>query len=206
MDGAEQIDLGEALRARLAAAGLEVPAEDADRLERDLATHLERVAALSAAADLDPTDPPLTDPPPRPGGRLWTAARPPPAGRLRSPQALAPSPDSSAGASPGSPGSRAGANLPGAGTAGLALAPRATPGARARAGRAGADGAGGGGASSVELVERALERIDQLDGRVGAFVVVLAEQARAEARGAGRGTAAGWSPGRCTGCRWRSRT
>ena len=54
MDGAEQIDLGEALRARLAAAGLEVPAEDADRLERDLALHLERVAALSAAADLGP--------------------------------------------------------------------------------------------------------------------------------------------------------
>ena len=35
--------------------------------------------------------------------------------------------------------------------------------------------------SSVELVEGALARIDALDGRVGAFVAVLAEQARAEA-------------------------
>ena len=40
--------------ARLAAAGLEVPAGDAERLERDLALHLERVAALAAAADLTP--------------------------------------------------------------------------------------------------------------------------------------------------------
>jgi hypothetical protein len=80
MDGAEQIDLGETLRARLAAAGLEVPAEDADRLERDLALHLERVAALSAAADLDPTDPPLTDPTTA-AGREAVDSRATPAGR-----------------------------------------------------------------------------------------------------------------------------
>jgi aspartyl-tRNA(Asn)/glutamyl-tRNA(Gln) amidotransferase subunit A len=43
-------------------------------------------------------------------------------------------------------------------------------------------------ASSVELVERALERIDRLDGRVGAFVLVLGERALTEAaeRDAGR--------------------
>ena len=35
--------------------------------------------------------------------------------------------------------------------------------------------------SSVELVERALERIAGLDGELGAFVVVLGDQARAEA-------------------------
>jgi hypothetical protein len=62
MGGGERVDLGEALRARLAAAGLEAPADDADRLERDLALHLERVAALAAAADLGPGDPPRTDP------------------------------------------------------------------------------------------------------------------------------------------------
>jgi aspartyl-tRNA(Asn)/glutamyl-tRNA(Gln) amidotransferase subunit A len=36
-------------------------------------------------------------------------------------------------------------------------------------------------ASSAELVERALERIGAQDGRLGAFVLVLAERARAEA-------------------------
>jgi aspartyl-tRNA(Asn)/glutamyl-tRNA(Gln) amidotransferase subunit A len=136
MDGAGRVDLGEALRARLAAAGLEVPAEDTDRLERDLALHLERVAALAAAADLDPTDPPLTDPTAAVGREAVGAALP-----------------------------AAGATLPGRG-AGL--------GEQARMVREGE-------ASSGELVERALERIDRLDGRVGAFVVVLAERARAEA-------------------------
>jgi aspartyl-tRNA(Asn)/glutamyl-tRNA(Gln) amidotransferase subunit A len=141
MDGAEQVDLAEALRARLAAAGLEIPAEDTDRLERDLAIHLERVAALTAAADLDPSDPPLTDP--------TTAA---------SPGAAVPGPG--VGATPG-----AGATHPGRGV-GLVE--------QARMVREGE-------ASSGELVERALERIGELDGRVGAFVLVLAERARAEA-------------------------
>jgi Asp-tRNA(Asn)/Glu-tRNA(Gln) amidotransferase A subunit family amidase len=36
-------------------------------------------------------------------------------------------------------------------------------------------------ASSVELVERALERIGELDGRVGAFVAALGDRAMAEA-------------------------
>jgi aspartyl-tRNA(Asn)/glutamyl-tRNA(Gln) amidotransferase subunit A len=156
MDGAEPVDLGEALRARLAAAGLEVPAEDTGRLERDLALHLERVAALTAAADLGPSDPPLTDP--------TTAAGP---GAADSPATLearrATLPPGGAGAD--RPGSSAGASPPGW-DSGL--------GEQARMMREGE-------ASSGELVERALERIDQLDGRVGAFVVVLAERARAEA-------------------------
>jgi aspartyl-tRNA(Asn)/glutamyl-tRNA(Gln) amidotransferase subunit A len=54
-------DLAAALRARLAAAGLDLP-PDTGRLERDLALHLERIAALTEAADLHPSDPPLTDP------------------------------------------------------------------------------------------------------------------------------------------------
>jgi aspartyl-tRNA(Asn)/glutamyl-tRNA(Gln) amidotransferase subunit A len=63
MDPDRPTELARALRARLAAAGLEPPSgEDARHLERDLALHLERVADLTAAADLGPTDPPLTDP------------------------------------------------------------------------------------------------------------------------------------------------
>ena len=141
MDGAEQVDLAEALRARLAAAGLEVPADDADRLERDLALHLERVAALTAAADLDPSDPPLTDP--------TTAV--------------------GAGATPG-----ANTDLPAPGR-------DATPPGRGAGLVEQARTVREGEASSGELVERALERIGELDGRVGAFVLVLAERARAEA-------------------------
>jgi hypothetical protein len=62
MNEGDHRDLAETLRARLAAAGLDLPSGDAARLERDLALHLERIAALTAAADLEPTDPPLTDP------------------------------------------------------------------------------------------------------------------------------------------------
>src|SRR6266508_6266675 len=61
MDGGDRVGLAAALRARLAAAGIEVP-DDGGRLERDLALHLERLAALAAAADLGPADPPLTNP------------------------------------------------------------------------------------------------------------------------------------------------
>jgi aspartyl-tRNA(Asn)/glutamyl-tRNA(Gln) amidotransferase subunit A len=45
--------------------------------------------------------------------------------------------------------------------------------------------------SSVEQVEEALERIEALDGRVGAFVAVLADEARAEAAARDAEAAAG---------------
>ena len=51
MDPGHHTDLAQALRARLAAAGLVPPSgEDAQRLERDLALHLERIAEVEAAA------------------------------------------------------------------------------------------------------------------------------------------------------------
>jgi hypothetical protein len=58
------MEIAEALRARLAAAGTEPPADPPGRrrMERDLAIHLERVAALARAAQLGPQDPPFTDP------------------------------------------------------------------------------------------------------------------------------------------------
>ena len=62
MGEGRQADLAALLRARLAAAGLEPPSGDTSDLERDLALHLERVAALTAAADLHPSDPPLPNP------------------------------------------------------------------------------------------------------------------------------------------------
>jgi aspartyl-tRNA(Asn)/glutamyl-tRNA(Gln) amidotransferase subunit A len=141
MGEGERVDIGEALRARLAAAGLDAPVEDTGRLERDLALHLERVAALTAAADLGPDDPPRTDP--------TTAVAPGRVGPGR--------------VGPEGIGAGAGAAVRGAGL-----------GEQARMVREGE-------ASGVELVERALERIGALDGRVGAFVLVLAERALAEA-------------------------
>jgi len=130
----ERAGLAAALRARLAAAGLQVPADDAGGLERDLSLHLERLAALAAAADLGPDDPPLANPAPssrqaRPA-KGWTA---PSAGR--------------------------------------------EAGGVVEAARMVREGA----ASSLQLVEAALERIEALDGRLGAFVTVLAGGARAEA-------------------------
>lgn len=59
------MDIAEALRARLAAAGMEPPADPVERgrMERDLAVHLARVAALEReAADLRPWEQPYTDP------------------------------------------------------------------------------------------------------------------------------------------------
>jgi hypothetical protein len=58
------MEIAEALRARLAAAGLEPSADlrERERMERDLAVHLARVAALTQAAELRPDDPPYTDP------------------------------------------------------------------------------------------------------------------------------------------------
>jgi aspartyl-tRNA(Asn)/glutamyl-tRNA(Gln) amidotransferase subunit A len=49
--------------------------------------------------------------------------------------------------------------------------------------------------SSVELVGRALDRIEAVDGRVGAFVTVLADQAREEAAGLDAEAAAGRARG-----------
>jgi hypothetical protein len=58
------MEIAAALRARLAAAGMEPPADPRQRegMERDLAVHLARVAALERAAELRPGDPPYTDP------------------------------------------------------------------------------------------------------------------------------------------------
>jgi len=59
------MEIAEALRARLATAGLEPPsdARERERLERDLAVHLARVAALAEVEELlRPGDPPYTDP------------------------------------------------------------------------------------------------------------------------------------------------
>jgi aspartyl-tRNA(Asn)/glutamyl-tRNA(Gln) amidotransferase subunit A len=132
MDEGERANLAEALRKRLAAAGLEPPPGDpTDRLERDLALHLERIAALTEAADLGPDDPPRTDP------------------------------TTATGSGPGDVDNHAHPGDPSLGE----LARRVREGE----------------VSSVELVETTLERVGELDGRVGAFVVVLAEAAMAEA-------------------------
>jgi hypothetical protein len=58
------MEIAETLRARLAAAGMDLPADarDQDQMERDLAVHLARVAELDRAAELRPEDPPYTDP------------------------------------------------------------------------------------------------------------------------------------------------
>jgi aspartyl-tRNA(Asn)/glutamyl-tRNA(Gln) amidotransferase subunit A len=142
-----QADLAALLRARLAAAGLEPPPGDTSDLERDLALHLERVAALAAAADLLPSDPPLPDPTTATGSEA---------------------------VGPGGVDNRET-------SAGLVE--------QARVVREGE-------VSSLELVERALEQIAALDTDLGAFVLVLGDQARAEAaerdlerrRGRGGGT------------------
>jgi Asp-tRNA(Asn)/Glu-tRNA(Gln) amidotransferase A subunit family amidase len=134
MEDGERAGLAAALRARLAAAGLELPADDAGRMERDLGLHLERLAVLAAAADLGPADLPLTSLPPLPPGE---ARRAPPA-----------------------PGPRAG-----------------EPGGLVEAARLVREGT----ASSAELVAAALARIEALDGRLGAFVTLLARDARSEA-------------------------
>jgi aspartyl-tRNA(Asn)/glutamyl-tRNA(Gln) amidotransferase subunit A len=155
MDEEERANLTEALRKRLAAAGLEPsPGDPTDRLERDLALHLERIAALTEAADLGPDDPPHTDPTTAigsgPGGvdnRAHPAARP---------ATLPPG-----GASPAAGGFGTAAEDPSLGEL--------------------ARGVREGEVDSVELVGRALERVGELDGRVGAFVLVLAEEAMAEA-------------------------
>jgi aspartyl-tRNA(Asn)/glutamyl-tRNA(Gln) amidotransferase subunit A len=157
-------DLAVLLRARLAAAALDLP-PDTGNLERDLALHLERVADLAAAADLGPTDAPLPDP------RGWAGAGWAGAGAVDNRR---PAPGPWATLPEGAP---------------MAAGPGdARPQARPRAGQAAGGGLGEqarlvreGEATSVELVERALERIAALDDRVGAFVVSLGDRARAEA-------------------------
>jgi aspartyl-tRNA(Asn)/glutamyl-tRNA(Gln) amidotransferase subunit A len=170
MEDGERADLAAALRARLAAAGLEVPADDAGRMERDLGLHLERLAVLAAAADLGPADPPLTSLPPLPPpGEARTAppagvpgSRPTAASAGAEPRRVRPVPSEppAAAPAPSAPGPRAGE------PAGLVEAARLV-----REGTA----------SSAELVEAALARIEALDGRLGAFVTLLAREARSEA-------------------------
>jgi aspartyl-tRNA(Asn)/glutamyl-tRNA(Gln) amidotransferase subunit A len=137
MEERERAALAAALRARLAAAGLEVAADDARRMERDFGLHLERVAALAAAADLGPGDPPLTN-------------LPPPAGE---------------GPPPCPPGD------------GWPAPTAREPGGLVEVARLVREGT----ASSAELVEAALARVEALDARLGAFVTLLAGEARAEA-------------------------
>jgi aspartyl-tRNA(Asn)/glutamyl-tRNA(Gln) amidotransferase subunit A len=163
MEHGDRADLAAALRARLAAAGVRVPADDAGRMERDLGLHLERMAALAAAADLGPADPPLTTLPTLPPGEPAAA---PPAGVPGTRPAAA-----SAGADPAQA-------RPAAASAGEpAPRPRDLAGlGLVEAARLVRDGA----ASSAELVEAALARIEALDGRLGAFVTLLADQARTE--------------------------
>jgi aspartyl-tRNA(Asn)/glutamyl-tRNA(Gln) amidotransferase subunit A len=160
MDDGERAGLAAALRARLAAAGLEVPAGDADRMERDLALHLERMAALAAAADLGPADPPFTGLPPRPPGEpAATGTRPAPAAGVE------PGPDRPAAERP----AEAAAPPPGP--------PVGELGGLVEQARLVREGT----ASSTELVRAALARIEALDGRLGAFVTLLADRATAEA-------------------------
>jgi hypothetical protein len=61
----QRVDIDQALRARLAAAGLQPPSDERQlrQLQRDLALHLARIATLAEAGEqLGPDDPPHTDP------------------------------------------------------------------------------------------------------------------------------------------------
>lgn len=60
--------------------------------------------------------------------------------------------------------------------------------------------------SPVELVGSVLDRIEQVEPRLNAYVSVLAEQARGAAREAEHEAAHGRFRGRCTAFRWVSRT
>jgi aspartyl-tRNA(Asn)/glutamyl-tRNA(Gln) amidotransferase subunit A len=186
MDEGERADLAEALRRRLAAAGLEPPPGDpTDRLERDLALHLERIAALAEAADLGPDDPPRTDPTTAIGSGSEGVDNPAPrTGGSATLPVGAPDTGGSGSGAAATSGSRPGAAAtggsgPGVGAGGPSVgaeADRAVGGLGALARRVRE-----GEVTSVELVGSALERVGELDGRVGAFVLVLAEEAIAEA-------------------------
>ena len=118
-----------------------------------------------AAAELGPTDPPLTDP--TRGAAAGSGAaeggavdsRHPAPGRWATLPEGAPIAATEGEACPGEGGARPAGGL----------------GEQARRIRDGE-------ATSAELVEQALERIGLLDGRLGAFVLVLGERARAEAQ------------------------
>jgi aspartyl-tRNA(Asn)/glutamyl-tRNA(Gln) amidotransferase subunit A len=60
--------------------------------------------------------------------------------------------------------------------------------------------------SPVELVDSALDRIEQVEPHLGAYVTVTAEQARRAAREAEHEAVRGRYRGPCTASRWDSRT
>ena len=201
MGGGEQADLAALLRARLAAAGLEPPPGDTSNLERDLTLHLERIAALAAASDLGPDDPPRTDPTTAvgPGGGVGEDGMVRPGGTVGSGGGVGEVGEDGSGGTVGPGGvDNRGTSAPGSVTlpsGGPAAGARGEARGEARGGARrdsrGDARAGGlveqarmvreGNVSSVELVERALERIAGLDGELGAFVLVLGDQALAEA-------------------------
>jgi aspartyl-tRNA(Asn)/glutamyl-tRNA(Gln) amidotransferase subunit A len=187
MDPDHPTDVAKALRARLAAAGLEPPpGEDARRLERDLALHLERIADLEATADLGPSDPPLTDPTRGAEGSGPAASAAEGAGAaLGAVDDRVPASGRWATLPEGAPiaAGEVAARPAGEGTGRPAGEGTGRPGGPRSAGGLGelARRIRDGEATSVELVERALERIERLDGRLGAFVLVLGDKARAEA-------------------------
>ena len=60
--------------------------------------------------------------------------------------------------------------------------------------------------SPVDAVEAMLARIDALEPRLRSFTEVYAADARLAAEGADRAIRSGHAVGRCTACRWSSRT
>ena len=60
--------------------------------------------------------------------------------------------------------------------------------------------------SPVEAVDAYLDRIDSVGDKLNAYITICAEQARAEAKELESEAIAGNLRGRCTGCRWVSRT
>lgn len=60
--------------------------------------------------------------------------------------------------------------------------------------------------SPVELVDSVLDRIEQVEPHIAAYVSVLADQARRTARDAEREAVQAPTEALCTGFRWGSRT
>jgi aspartyl-tRNA(Asn)/glutamyl-tRNA(Gln) amidotransferase subunit A len=163
--GAENPTGPGSLRARLAAAGVDLP-PDAAELERALTLHAARLRDLEAAADLGPDDPPF---PAQPGWARPGWVQP---GRTSDPP-IAGAPGSPEPSDPGRPrpGVRWGRGRSGGGPAGQAVPGLVDAAALVRDGEL----------TSVALVERVLGRIEAEDGRLGAFVAVLASRALDEA-------------------------